>query len=133
MINNIFKNIIGSGATFPIQLSTNSKGERGWYPEEGTVKLIEDNLKALVTYEIGQRIRQEEFGTRIWECIEEPNTQVLTYLINHFLKEAFEAYEDRITYTQSSFEIIGSKIKIYYNFKVNMTGIELGSEISIER
>lgn len=88
---------IGVGALFPIQLSQNYQGQVGWYPVEGDPSLIENNLRSLVEYLIGQRIRQEEFGTRLWECLEEPNTQALSFMIKEFLKQAIGEYETRIS------------------------------------
>lgn len=87
--------MIGVGALFPIVLSESDQG-KGWYPAQGDPALIENNLRALVEYAIGQRFRQEEFGTRLWECIEEPNTQALTFLIKKFLTQAITKYESRI-------------------------------------
>lgn len=88
--------MIGVGALFPIQLSTNDQGKTGWYPAQGDITLIENNLRSLVEYLIGQRIRQEEFGTRLWESLEEPNTQALSFMIKEFLKQAIDEYETRI-------------------------------------
>ena len=87
---------IGVGATVPIQLSKNDAGQQGWYPVDGDPALIENNLRSLVEYTIGQRFRQEDFGTRLWECIEEPNNQALTFMAREFLVEAIRIYETRI-------------------------------------
>lgn len=88
--------LIGVGALFPIELSKNDQGTVGWYVTEGDPSLIENNLRSLVEYLIGQRIRQEDFGTRLWECIEEPNTQALNFLIREFLTQSVSKYEPRI-------------------------------------
>lgn len=32
MEKNYFTDLVGIGVTYPIQLTTNEKGERGWYP-----------------------------------------------------------------------------------------------------
>lgn len=87
---------IGVGALFPIQLSKNDAGQQGWYPADGDPALIENNLRSLIEYTIGQRFRQEDFGTRLWECIEESNTQALTFMAREFLVEAIRKYESRI-------------------------------------
>lgn len=87
---------IGVGVLFPIQLSQNDQGTIGWYPVQGDPALIENNLRSLVEYLIGQRLRQEDFGTRLWECLEEPNTQALNFLLQEFLTQAIRRYEPRI-------------------------------------
>lgn len=88
--------LIGSGALFPIELTKNDQGETGWYAVEGDSSLIENNLHSLVEYIVGQRFRQEGFGTRLWECIEESNTQALNFLIREFLTQSISEYEPRI-------------------------------------
>lgn len=106
-------NSIGNGAYFPIQLSqsVDSEGKPettqtadgkvvpkiGWYILSGNVDLIKQNLTAILTYQIGQRFRQEDFGSRTWECLEEPNTSALNLMIRNFVKDGIEAWEPRIT------------------------------------
>lgn len=106
-------NTIGSGAYFPIKLeqsvgkdgkpeSVQLPGGRvvpkiGWYILRGDVALIKQNLTAILTYQIGQRFRQEDFGSRTWECLEEPNTSALNLMIRNFVKDGIAAWEPRIT------------------------------------
>lgn len=119
MEDNLYEKIIGNGMVYPIVLGTNSEHKTGWYPVIGDTKLITDNLNALLQYTIGERFRQEDFGTRLWECIEEPNTQAQAFLINTFLKEAISLYEDRINYKESIISRSGNKlhIEMYYTLK----------------
>ncbi len=106
-------NTIGSGAYFPIKLeqSVGKDGKPesvqlpdgrvvpkiGWYILRGDVALIKQNLTAILTYQIGQRFRQEDFGSRTWECLEEPNTSALNLMIKNFVKDGIAAWEPRIT------------------------------------
>lgn len=106
-------NTIGSGAYFPIKLEqalgSDGKPESvqlpdgrvvpkvGWYILRGDVALIKQNLTAILTYQIGQRFRQEDFGSRTWECLEEPNTSALNLMIRNFVKDGIAAWEPRIT------------------------------------
>lgn len=106
-------NTIGSGAYFPIKLeqALGSDGKLesvqlpdgrvvpkiGWYILRGDVALIKQNLTAILTYQIGQRFRQEDFGSRTWECLEEPNTSALNLMIRNFVKDGIAAWEPRIT------------------------------------
>lgn len=104
--------LIGVGALFPIKISENDQGKKGWYPAQGDPALIENNLRALVEYLVGQRFRQEEFGTRLWECLEEPNSQALGFMIREFLKQAIGQYEPRITIKKVTTERYYSKLRI---------------------
>lgn len=119
MANNFYTNIIGKGILFPLQLQTNSKGETGIYPINGDFELIRNNISALMYYMIGFRIRQETFGTRLWECIEEPNTQVLAHVIEQFLVNALTTWEDRITVQKVDVSRADTKVNILVTYQIN--------------
>ena len=122
-MDRIDKNPLGRGATYPIYLTEDSQGNLGWHVSNKGIDLIENNLCSLLSYELGQRIRQEEFGTRLWECLEEPNTQALNFLINTFLKEAITTWEDRIEYQRSEINRDHHKLYIKLFYKVKATNL----------
>lgn len=121
---NIYEKVIGNGMTYPIVLGTNQDKKTGWYPTKGSSELITNNLNALLQYSIGERFRQENFGTRIWECIEEPNTQAQAFLINTFLKEAIASYEDRINYKKSVISREGNNLHIEMRYTLKQSNEE---------
>ncbi len=92
----IYSNIIGSGPTFPIRLSQNHGGKTGWYVENGTIDLLRSDLSSYMIYQVGERIRQENFGSRLSECIEEPNTSALVNLVRSFTIASIKPWEPRI-------------------------------------
>lgn len=124
MEDNLYEKIVGNGMTYPIVLGTNSDKKTGWYPVLGSTKLITDNLNSLLQYSIGERFRQEDFGTRLWECIEEPNTQAQAFLINTFLKEAISLYEDRINYKEAIISRSGNKLRIEMHYTLKQSNEE---------
>ena len=119
---------IGVGAIFPIELKENDQGQTGWYPVYGDSKLIEENIKALLLYEIGQRLRQEDFGTRLIEVLEEPNTSALSFLIREYIMQALNKYESRVLITKISSTRLNQKLHILLEFKI----IELNLDSFIE-
>ena len=119
---------IGIGAIFPIELEENDQGQTGWYPVYGDSKLIEENIKALLLYEIGQRLRQEDFGTRLIEVLEEPNTSALSFLIREYIIQALNKYESRVLITKISSTRLNQKLHILLEFKI----IELNLDSFIE-
>lgn len=119
-MESIYKDTIGVGATYPIELTPNDKGEIGWYPVSSD-KLIENNLCSVLNYNIGQRFREEDFGTRLWECLEEPNSQALAFLIDRFLRDCISTWEPRITYKSSTITRDGSKLHIHIIYVINYT------------
>ena len=132
MEDNLYEKIIGNGMVYPIVLGTNSEHKTGWYPVIGDTKLITDNINALLQYTIGERFRQEDFGTRLWECIEEPNTQAQAFLINTFLKEAISLYEDRINYKESIISRSGNKLHIEMHYILKQSNEEKSLSITYD-
>ena len=132
MEDNLYEKIVGNGMVYPIVLGTNSEHKTGWYPVIGDTKLISDNLNALLQYTIGERFRQEDFGTRLWECIEEPNTQAQAFLINTFLKEAISLYEDRINYKESIISRSGNKLHIEMHYILKQSNEEKSLSITYD-
>ena len=119
---------IGVGAIFPIELKENDQGQTGWYPVRGDSKLIEENIKALLLYEIGQRLRQEDFGTRLIEVLEDPNTSALSFLIREYLMQALNKYESRVQITKISSIRLNQKLHILLEFRI----VELNLDSFIE-
>ena len=118
---NILEKVIGSGVLFPIKLETNSRGQRGWYPVTGSADLILHNINSVIQYELGFRIRQEDFGTRLWECIEEPNTQAQAFLVYQFVRQALGKWENRIVITGTKLFREGTKLTIQINYSIKNT------------
>lgn len=128
-------NVIGSGAYFPIQLTTvldkdgnpemviNEKGEEvpklSWKPLSGDIRLIKQNILAILTFQIGQRFRLELFGSRTWECIEEPNTQAQALLMRDFIRDGIAAWEPRVSAIQTQVERYMDKVHVTLWFQVN--------------
>lgn len=121
--NNILEKSIGSGVLFPIEIEENSEGNTGWYPKEGTQDLIIHNINSVLQYELGFRIRQEDFGTRLWECIEEPNIQAQAFLVNQFLKEALIKFESRIMITKTEIIRQGTSLKLALTYSIKNTDV----------
>jgi len=117
----IYEALIGSGVLFPIILTENSRGEKGWYPVKGDLKLIENNLEAVFLHQIGTKFREEDFGSRVWECLEEQNTQAQSFIINQFMREAFENWESRITYKGTKIQRESSKINLIFTYVLTDT------------
>lgn len=119
---------IGIGAIFPIELKENNQGQTGWYPVYGDSKLIEENIKALLLYEIGQRLRQEDFGTKLIEVLEEPNTSALSFLVREYIMQALTKYESRVAVTKISSTRLNQKLHILLEFRI----VELNQDSFLE-
>lgn len=116
--NNYFTKLVGKGITFPIQITKDTNGKTGVYPVNGDFELVRNNISSILYYIIGQRFRQEEFGNRLWECIEEQNTQALSYLIKSFIRGAIEAWEQRVKLKNIMVTRNGAKVDVQVNYQV---------------
>lgn len=126
--------IIGKGVLFPIILSPNPNNPnvQGWYPVTGDPDLIKHNLITLIEYHIGQRFRQEYYGTRLWECLEEPSVPMLLYLVNSFLQEAIGEFENRVTFKHVRGYLKGSKIFLELRYNLSLGDIANEDSLTIE-
>lgn len=123
---------IGSGMTFPIELSESKHGQ-GWYPVKGDVNLIKNNLQSLILYPIGFRFRQEDYGTRITSCLEEPNTQALRFYIKAFILNGIQQFEPRITYQNLYMAQREDQLLFQINYGINLTALNDNLSTSITR
>lgn len=90
----------------------------GWYLKKGKVELINQNLQSLMFTQIGQLIRNEYFGSRVNECLEEPNTQTLSFLVRRFIKDAIESWEPRLRFLESKVNKQNEKLFIYIRYEI---------------
>ena len=87
---------IGKGATFPIKLSELIDGTMSWQPVSGDIQLLEDSLRSIMLYTLGQMMRKEDFGNNLEDFLEEPNEQALSFLIVQSIKNSINTWEKRI-------------------------------------
>lgn len=129
---------IGNGAGFPIKLTTVMKDGKPemvtlpdgtmvpkvtWAISKGTTDLIKQNITSILVYQIGYRIRQEYFGCRLWEAIEEPNTNFLQSQITQFITSSISNWEPRVS--EVSIEVVRkSKESIGLHLNFSIGGIE---------
>lgn len=86
------------------------------------MELVRNNINSILYYMIGQRFRQENFGNRLWECIEEPNSQALSFIIKEFIKTAIGTWEQRLTFKGIKVARVDAKVNIEVEYSINGTG-----------
>ena len=94
----------------------------GWYVKSGDMNLIKNNLTSVFIYQLGERIRQENFGSRLWEALEEPNDRLLVNMVNLFIKASVAKWEPRIKALDVSLEKQNTKLLIQISFMVDSSG-----------
>lgn len=139
MQREILQQLIGSGSGWPIMI-TEAKGvngdteytqnkdgtpvpKLGWYPVNGGIGLIKQNLSTLIDTQIGAMMRNETFGTRICEVLEEPNNQTAAFLIKKYISDPVGIYEPRITLTNVQSITEGGRLRMLLRYKLRNTEI----------
>lgn len=123
---------IGYGVTYPIVISQSDKG-KGWYPVKGDTLLIKNNIQSLILYSKGFRFRQEDYGTMLMACLEEPNTQALRFYIKTFLQEGIGRYEPRVTYRDLIMAQRDNQLLFQLNYSVNLANLDDNISTSVTR
>ena len=92
---------IGSGLVFPIVLDsiTTTPIIRDDF------ELIRSSIGIILNWPDRDRFFNEEFGSRVFELLEEPDNNVARALLSTFIKEALEKWERRILVKSLSFDI----------------------------
>lgn len=108
-----------SGISFPLQLSS------GKHVISEGIDLIKDSIKIILSWPLYTREYVDDFGSRIFEILEEPNDDILISLIKKFTIDALEKWEKRI-------ELISVNIYRPTNEKVTIDLVYRIKELDIE-
>jgi phage baseplate assembly protein W len=82
---------IGSGLKFPIEID--SKGAPVIVTGD---ELIKSSIRTIISYPKGFRFFNNEFGCRVEELLGEPNDDILSELVQLFIRDSISQYEKRI-------------------------------------
>lgn len=107
---------IGQGIVFPINLVN------GKPPIVTGLPLLNSDLIGIAVWPIGTRMFLGQYGSRIWELIEEPNDVALQSLLRTFLQDAIAQWETRLIFVDMTLEFPDEVTAlITYHYKVSDT------------
>lgn len=86
---------IGGGMIFPIKV--NAKGS---VDIVGNNELLQSAIKNILYWPTSHRFFNEQFGSRIFDVLEEPNDNIGKALVRTFIFEAINRWEKRVTVKQ---------------------------------
>lgn len=112
---------IGSGLVFPLQIVN------GRALVKNDFSLIRSSIAIILNWQLGTRFYNERFGSRIWECLSEPNDNVVKALLSHFIIEALTTWEKRIETKNNSLiytKVNHDKINIQITYRLRNSNIE---------
>jgi uncharacterized protein len=103
-----------SGLAFPLQITT------GKHTVVSGVDLIQASLKTIISWPLFTRYYAGQFGSRLYELLEEPNDDILVNLIRRFVIDAVSTWEQRIELKSLNISRPGPEkvtIELTYNVK----------------
>lgn len=86
------------GLIFPIILSS------GKHVISDDLDLIKSSIRTIVSWPLFTREYEDDFGSRIYEALEDQNDEVLMTLIKQFIIDAITKWERRIELQRMVFE-----------------------------
>ena len=112
--------LIGTGITFPIKINV-----LGGVDVVGGSELIQSSIKTILYWPKGQRFFNEQFVSKIFKVLEEPNDIVSKALVRHYVFETLNMWEKRITATDA--KVLSSSnesVTIQIKYIIRSTRIE---------
>jgi len=90
-------NVVGRGIDFPLRYS--DLGVIGTIETSSAGERINDAIHIILSTNIGERMFNLEFGSRLPQLLFEPNDEILQRLLVHYTYEALQRWEKRISVT----------------------------------
>lgn len=107
---------IGQGITFPVLLVN------GAPPIETGFKLLNSDLISIAAFPLGIKIMMGEFGSRVYELLEEQNSVALQALLRTFMQDAISEWETRLIFVDLQIEYPSpTQVNLIYWYKVSST------------
>lgn len=102
-------------------------------PEKSDVELIFDSVRTIVMTELGERLLEPEFGSRVRELIFEPLDPVFEAKTHEYLTRAVRQYEPRCRVSGVSFRYTDSEAHITYTLEMIQLGYQSSDTFKIPR
>lgn len=105
---------LGKGITFPIKLNS-----RGAIVKAKPVELITASIGNIISTTLGTRFYLGEFGERLEDLLEEPNSDVLERTLPLLLKDQILKWEKRVEYVNIKSSVVGmAKLRLDISYKI---------------
>ena len=102
-------------------------------PEKTDADLIFDSIRQIVETRQGERLLLPSFGSRIYELIGEPLTQVFEFKVQQFLTNAVKTWETRVRLLSVRFLYNENSVTITYGIQLIKLGEVAQSSFQIPR
>jgi phage baseplate assembly protein W len=87
---------------------------------------IQESVLQILGTRIGERLMSPDFGSRLHELVFEQNDSVLKALIRHYVIEALEQWEKRITVTAVEFgeSVDANHLPVSISYQIVQTQVD---------
>ena len=111
------------GIAFPLLLTSG-----GHTLEEG-VDLIQKSIMTILSWTLFTREYEDQFGSRVFELLEEPNDDVLITLLRRFTQDSLESWESRIELVNLDiYRTASDKVTVDIIYKIKELNIQASSQ-----
>lgn len=80
-----------AGIAFPVIIPSSGKVELSYGPD-----IIKSSLMVILSWQLRTRYFNGQFGSRIYEALEDPNDDILSMLVRKFTLDSIEDWEPRV-------------------------------------
>lgn len=102
-------------------------------PTKTDANLVFDSIRQIVETHQGERLLLPTFGSRIFELIGEPLSQVFEHKVNLFLTDAIKQWETRIRLTSVKFLYNQNSVTVTYTVQLIKLGQSAQSSFQLPR
>ncbi len=95
---------LGRGLKFPFRFLVRSGGAQISATTSAEHAHIHESILQILGTRPGERFMRPDFGSRLKDLVFEPNDEVLKGLVRHYVIEAIERWEKRVTITNVEFD-----------------------------
>lgn len=101
--------------------------------EKVDVDLLFDSIRQIVETRPGERLMLPGFGSRVFELIGEPLSQVFEFKVKQFLTDAVRQWEPRARITGVSFAYDNHTVVVTYSLQMIQSGANAQSTFKVPR
>lgn len=102
-------------------------------PIKTDIDLVFDSIRQIIETEVGERLLEPEFGSRIRELIFEPDDSVFQNKVAVYITDAINIFEPRVSVIGYNFQQVDNEVLIQYTVKFLSIGRTATGSITLPR
>lgn len=109
---------LGQGLSFPIQVN-----DKGGISLTSGIDLLRCSIKIIISWVLGTKLMNGQFGSNLLLLIEEPNDDILQHQVDYAITNAIELWETRVNLLDTTINQTDDGINISLSYQIVGTNI----------